>query len=233
MGIVPRKFFCEECKKMRWPGDCGHGRIVSQLKSLSADELTMMVSDRRRCGCDTRAGTVCSCRGPKEKTTLKPVAAHLLEGALDHYITTGGKRLYHDETRPGWVISAHFAVYVGEEAANSALTKERRLLRVVARATTTQAMNDLDRYGRGEMMGWNNVMVSGDDGPVEMVGFRTWEEKRRCVQCPTILAKPYAALLTGKRVCRAHDGDLLGPVSGWDYDKLVAVVMPRRGETIV
>ena len=59
MGVVPRKFFCRDCKKDRWPGDCEHPRTVTTARFPYVVGLTDLCRDcaksKKECKCPEKA----------------------------------------------------------------------------------------------------------------------------------------------------------------------------------
>lgn len=70
MGVVPRRFFCIPCKKERWPGDCEHARVVSDLSEMKLFSRQALFDDVcRGCGESPRG---CNC--PAQAKNLRSEA---------------------------------------------------------------------------------------------------------------------------------------------------------------
>lgn len=92
MGVVPRKFFCWKCNRMRWPGDCEHARTMSGLGDLSLMKRQMLFDDVcRGCGETPRAcGCPANMRNERQLAVAGATAARVLAltgCSCKHHIT--------------------------------------------------------------------------------------------------------------------------------------------------
>lgn len=90
--VVPRRFFCGPCKKERWPGDCEHARVVSNLREMTLfSQQTLFDDVCRKCGESPRG---CSCsfdaRNMRRQTVVDATTARvfaLVGCRCPHHVT--------------------------------------------------------------------------------------------------------------------------------------------------
>lgn len=133
--------------------------------------------------------------------------------------------LFFDPDAPGWISNGHWLAFVGTAGVDT-LSKEFASERRHLAKTILEEEGD-----RGVSVYWRSVTCEPKEAPVEMIGWRTDEERERNVPYPTIIAPAYNALLSWGSPTRSGT-EALSPVKAWGNNKLVALVMPRR-ETII